>query len=74
MTVKINLKARQEMGRKLREFRERRNLSQDELAKAVGISSSYAARIERGEENPTVTVIENICKALKIKSSDLLPF
>jgi transcriptional regulator with XRE-family HTH domain len=74
MALKINVKARQEMGRKLKEIRERKNLSQDELAKAVGISSSYAARIERGEENPTVKVIENICKALKIKSSDILPF
>jgi len=74
MTVKTNVKTQQEIGKNLREIRERRGLSQDELAKAAGISSSYTARIERGEENPTVTVIENICKALKIKSSDILPF
>lgn len=74
MTLSVNAKTQQEIGRKLREAREQKNLLQEEVAKAAGISSSYYARIERGEENPSTTVLENICKALKIKSSDILPF
>jgi len=43
------------------------------VAKMSKISTTYYAGIERGEENPTFSVIENICKALKIKSSEILP-
>lgn len=74
MTMKVNIKTQQEIGKKLREIRERRSLSQEEVANSTGISATYYAGIERGEENPTGTVIEGICKALKIKSSEILPF
>lgn len=74
MTVEINPKTRQQIGRKFRETRERRNMVQEEVAKMVGISITYYASIERGEENPTIAVIEGICKVLKIKSSKILPF
>ena len=74
MTVKMNSKTQKEIGRRLREIRDRKNLLQEDVANAVGISNTYYAGIERGEENPTIAVIENICKSLKIKSSDILPF
>lgn len=74
MTVEVNPKTQQHTGRKLREVRERKNLLQEEVARAVGISVTYYAGIERGEENPTLAVIESICKTLKIKSSEILPF
>jgi transcriptional regulator with XRE-family HTH domain len=74
MTVEVNIKTQLQIGRRLREIRERKNLSQEEVAKGVGISVTYYAGIERGEENPTIAVIEHICKALRIKSSDILPF
>ncbi len=74
MTVEISLKTQQQIGRKLREIRDRKDLLQEDVAIAVGISITYYAGIERGEENPTIAVIEKICKVLKIKSSDILPF
>ena len=74
MTIKMNSKTQKEIGRRLREIRDRKNLLQEDVASAVGISNTYYAGIERGEENPTIAVIENICKSLKIKSSDILPF
>ena len=74
MKVTIDPKSQEEFGKNLREIREQNKLSQEEVAKAIGISVTYYAGIERGEENPTFAVIENICKALKIKSSQVLPF
>lgn len=74
MTVTTNPKSHQEFGKKLREIRERKNLYQEDVAKAVGISATYYAGIERGEENPTFSVLEEICKVLKVKSSEILPF
>ena len=74
MPVPINTKDRQEFGKKLREIRERKNFFQEDVAKAVGISVTYYAGIERGEENPTFSVLGQLCKVLKIKSSEVLPF
>lgn len=74
MPVEVNRKSQQEFGKRLREIREKRRLFQEDVAKAVGISITYYAGIERGEENPTFSVIEQICKVLKVKSSEILPF
>ena len=74
MTVVVNSKTQQQIGKKLRGIREGKSLLQENVASATGISITYYAGIERGEENPTIAVIENLCKALKIKSSDILPF
>lgn len=74
MNAVASSKSQQKFGSNLREVRMQKKLSQDEVAKAIGISVTYYAGIERGEENPTFAVIENLCKALKVKSSDGLPF
>jgi len=67
-------KSQKKFGDNLRSIRTNKQLSQEEVAKASGISVTYYAGIERGEENPTFAVIESICRALKIKSSEVLPF
>ena len=74
MNSSANPKSQQKFGDNLKEIRISKQLSQEVVAKAIGISVTYYAGIERGEENPTFAVIENICKALKVKSSDVLPF
>ena len=74
MNSSINSKSRKRFGDNLRAIRIGKQLSQEWVAKASGISVTYYACIERGEENPTFAVIENICKALKVKSSEVLPF
>ena len=74
MTVKVNQKTQEYIGKKLRVIREEKKLSQENIAESIGISNTYYAGIERGEENPTVTVIEAVCNVLKVKSSNILPF
>ncbi len=67
-------KSQKAFGKNLRTIREEKSLSQEEVAKLSKISTTHYAGIERGEENPTFSVIESICKALQIKSSEVLPF
>jgi len=74
MTATPNKKSQEEIGKNLRRIRERIGLSQEEVANASHISTTHYAGIERGEENPTSSVIESICKALKIRSSEVLPY
>ena len=66
--------APQKIGNKLRIARKKLKLKQSEVAKKAEISMNYYARIERDEENPTLETVEKIFKALKVKSTDILPF
>ena len=61
-------------GKNLRVARNDAGLTQKQVAEKAGLHVNYVARIERGEENPSYEAIEKIIKALKIKSSEVLPF
>lgn len=61
-------------GKNLKEIREKRDMTQAEVATKASITINYYARIERGEENPSLEVIKGLCIALKINSSSILPF
>lgn len=67
-------KTRKEIGRKVKAARHNTDLTQEEAAKKAGIHVSYYSRIEQGKENPSAETLESIAKALKVKSSDILPF
>lgn len=74
MTISANKETQEKIGRNLRKIREEKGLSQDEVAKSAGISLSYYNKLENGKKNLTQKVLQGICKALKIKSSDILPY
>jgi transcriptional regulator with XRE-family HTH domain len=67
-------KARQELGDKLRQAREKAGMTQVELAKKAGINDNYYARVERAEVSPTLERFEKIVKALGVKPSKILDF
>jgi transcriptional regulator with XRE-family HTH domain len=67
-------KARDELGYKLKNAREKKKLTQAEVAKRADIHVNYYARIERGEENPSFDRLRRIMKALGIKSGEVMPF
>lgn len=68
------MKNKELTGKKIKKARKNAKLTQNELAEKVGVHVSYISRIERGVVNPSIEVIGNIAKALKVKSSDILPF
>lgn len=43
------------------------DIDREELGRRVGLSARYIAKIERGEANPTVNVIERIAEALGLE-------
>lgn len=49
----------------LKEYRDKRGLTQEETANLSGISRSYYTHIEQGNKTPTVEVAKNIAKTLK---------
>lgn len=56
---------------KLREWREKRAMTQDELAKASGVSRGTIIRLEAGEQAHPPTV-RKLAEALKIDPAELI--
>lgn len=52
------------IGRKLRELRRERHLTQAELARKAGISTSYVSHIEADSRQPDVALLDRIATAL----------
>ena len=56
---------------KLKAARAGLDMSQDDLAKAVGVSRQTISSIEKGDYNPTINLCINICKVLNKTLDDL---
>lgn len=54
-------------GKKVKEAREKLNLTQVDVAKKADMTVNYFAMIERGEVNPSYEKIKSIAKVLKMK-------
>jgi transcriptional regulator with XRE-family HTH domain len=65
------MRAQALIARNLRRIRVRQDLSQESLAVDAGIDRTYVSRIERGLENPTVAILEQLAKALCVDIVDL---
>ncbi|AGF57759.1 MULTISPECIES: helix-turn-helix domain-containing protein [Clostridium] len=57
------------IGNKLKDIRNKRNLSLEEVAKLTGVSKAMLGQIERGKSNPTVSTLWKIATGLKISFS-----
>lgn len=56
----------------IRVWREYRGLSQQSLASAVGISSSYLSQLETGKRTGTAEVLSTIAAQLRVDLDDLV--
>jgi len=59
-------------GNPVRVWREYRGYTQDELAKAAGISKPYLSQIETGKRRGTAKVLAAIAKALDLDLDDIV--
>lgn len=59
------------LGKRIREMRNERSISQEELADIAGVHRTYVGILERGEKNVTVLSAAKIASALGVSVSDL---
>ena len=62
----------QRMASRIQKLRGAQGWSQVELAARAGISREYLARLETGRQDPRVSILAKIAKALKVKVGDLV--
>jgi transcriptional regulator with XRE-family HTH domain len=61
------------LGASIRTNRERLRLSQDELARSVGLTRTSLTNIEKGRQHPPLHTFCEIAQRLKVDPSALLP-
>jgi len=61
-------------GRRIKELRKLRGLSQDQLSERVGIESKHLSRIEVGRNFPSMDTLVRIAEALGVELKDCFEF
>jgi transcriptional regulator with XRE-family HTH domain len=61
-----------QIGVKLRRLRKARKLSQYALAREAKVSREYVRKLEAGESDPTVGVLQRLADALGVPVTELL--
>ena len=56
----------------VRELRESRGWTQEELAERASMNASYLGFVERGDNVPTLTIILQIAEGLRVEPAELL--
>lgn len=62
------------MKTRIKEFRARYNLTQEDLAKKVGVRRETIVFLEQGKYNPSLQLAHNVAKALKTAIDELFLF
>ena len=69
------MKLTTKFGKRLKEIRKGKNLSQQQLAELVGMeSSNNISKLESGEQLPKKENLEKLCCALNIEAKELFDF
>jgi len=59
------------LGKAIRQLREERNMTQEALAHAAGVTVGHLSTIERGHSNPTWATVKSIAAALDASMIEL---
>ena len=59
-------------GRRVRQLRHAAGWTQEELAEAAGITTTYTSDLERGTKVPSLTIVLRISRAFRISVGELL--
>lgn len=62
------------LGKRIKEIRKSKNLTQERLAELIGIETSSLSGIESGRHFPSLPTIEKIAQQLDIEIKDLFEF
>jgi transcriptional regulator with XRE-family HTH domain len=62
------------IGKRIKELRQNKKLTQEKLAERADINAKYISRIELGMENPTIDLFIKLAKALEVEMWEMFDF
>jgi XRE family transcriptional regulator of biofilm formation len=60
------------LGENLKKIRICKEITQIEIAKKLGVNRSFVSNIENGKNNPTLSTITSLARALGVSADELL--
>jgi transcriptional regulator with XRE-family HTH domain len=67
----IIMDAKQMIGARIKDIRNRKGFTQEELAEKININPKYLSSIERGKENPTLNTLIKLSESLDVNLNDI---
>lgn len=64
----------EKVGKRIKELRNKLNISQEELGFRSGVHRTYIASLEVGKRNVSIVTLEKIIKALEVSFSEFFNF
>lgn len=68
------MELKKQLGKRIKELREQKNLSQEYIAERLDINPANYWRIENGVSYPKPENLEKICEILNVKAHELFAF
>ena len=65
---------KQRFGKRLREIREHRRVTQEQFAETLDVSVDFLSLIERGRNAPSFETLDKFAKRLRMSVADLFDF
>lgn len=65
-------KISKQLGQNMKRIRAKKEMSQGDIARALGVDRGYISNIENGKKNPTIATIQKLANALDISADELL--
>ena len=62
----------EKLGKRIKHFREKKGISQDELGNLVWVNNVHISNIENGKKVPSIDLLIELANALEISTDDLL--
>jgi len=60
------------LGENIKRIRNKKNITQVEIAKKLGVDRSFVSNLENAKTNPTLATITNLAQALGVSTNELL--
>lgn len=59
------------LGDNLKKIRIKKNITQSEIAKKLGVDRSFVSNLENAKTNPTLSTVTNLAKVLDVSLKEL---
>jgi transcriptional regulator with XRE-family HTH domain len=65
---------RAQFGKRLRKIRRDKDMTQEQLAEAIGVTMEYISRMEGGRYSPSFQVLEKLAEVLEVEVEEFFHF
>jgi transcriptional regulator with XRE-family HTH domain len=65
---------RNNFGKRLRQIRRQKDITQEQLAEAIGVSPTFMSNLERGINGPSFDILQKLTEVLGVPAKEFFDF